>query len=316
MKAGSNLEQALEEGRFAVTGEIGPPKSANGEVVRRRARLLKEHVVAVNITDNPTAVVRMSSIACGLLALQEGVEPIPQITCRERNRMAIQSDILGATALGIKNLLCLTGDHSALGNHPQSKPVFDLDSVQLTQMVRDMRDQKRFQNGEEMKQEPRLFIGAVENPFAQPLQFRTTRLAKKVKAGADFIQTQLVYNVQRFKTWMQEVRDRGIHEQVYILTGVGPIKSAGAARFMRDKVPGMDVPDEIVQRMAGVEKAEARKEGINICLEIIQQIREIQGVAGIHIMALEWEDAVPEIVERAGLKPLPMRPTSSNSGGQ
>ena len=312
MKAGSNLEKALEEGRFVITGEMGPPKSADGEVIRRKARLLKDHVVAANITDNPTSVVRMSSIACGLLALQEGMEPIVQMTCRDRNRMAIQSDLLGAAALGIKNLLCLTGDHPSLGNHPQSKPVFDLDSIQLTQMVRDMRDAKRFQCGEEMDPEPRLFIGAVENPFGHPLQFRAVRLAKKVKAGADFIQTQLVYNVKRFKEWMDEVVDMGIHEQVYILAGVGPIRSAGAARYMRDRVPGMDVPDEIVQRMEGVERKEARKEGIKLCVEIIQQIRDIKGIAGVHLMALEWEEAVPEIVEATGLKPLPMRvPTSA-----
>ncbi len=311
MKAGSNLERALVEGRFVVTGELGPPKSADGESVRKKARLLKDHVVAANITDNPTGVVRMSSIACGFLALQEGVEPIVQMTCRDRNRMAIQSDLLGAAALDIKNVLCLTGDHPSLGNHPQSKPVFDLDSVQLTQMVRNMRDEKRFQCGEEMECEPRLFIGAVENPFGHPLQFRAIRLAKKVKAGADFIQTQLVYNVERFKQWMAEVVERGIHEQVYILAGVGPIKSAGAARFMRDKVPGMDVPDEIVRRMTGVDRKEARKEGIKLCVEIIQQLCEIKGIAGVHIMALEWEEAVGEIVEAAGLKPLPARVVAS-----
>ena len=313
MKSGSKLEQALEEGRFVATGELGPPKSVDGDEVREKARLLKDHVVAVNITDNPTGVVRMSSIACGFLALQEGVEPIVQMTCRDRNRMSIQSDLLGAAALGIKNLLCLTGDHPSLGNHPQSKPVFDLDSVQLTRMVRDMRDEKRFQCGEEMDHEPRLFIGAVENPFGDPLQFRAIRLAKKVKAGADFIQTQLVYNVQRFKEWMKEVRDRGIHEQTYILAGVGPIRSVGAARYMQTKVPGMDVPDEIVQRMAGVERKQARKEGIKICVEIIQQLREIEGIAGVHIMALEWERAVGTIVEETDLKPLPMRAAGSPS---
>ena len=314
MKSGSNLEQALEEGRFVVTGEIAPPNSVDPDALREKARLLKGHALAANITDNPTGNVRMSSIACGLLALQEGVEPIAQMTCRDRNRMAIQSDILGAAALGIKNLLCLTGDHPSLGNHPQSKPVFDLDSLQLVRMIRDMRDGKQFQSGDEIEIEPRLFIGAVENPFGHPLQFRAPRLAKKVKAGADFIQTQLVYNVERFKEWMAEVRDLGIHEKVYILAGVGPIRSVGAARFMRDRVPGMDVPDEIVERMAGAKKGkEARQEGIKICVEIIQQIREIEGIAGIHIMALEWESAVPVIMEEAGLKPLPMRASAARS---
>jgi len=315
LKSGSDLEQALEEGRFVVTGEMAPPNSVDPEALREKARLLKGHALAANITDNPTGVVRMSSIACGLLALEEGVEPIAQMTCRDRNRMAIQSDILGAAALGIKNLLCLTGDHPSLGNHPQSKPVFDLDSLQLIQMIRDMRDEKRFQCGDEMEIGPRLFIGAVENPFGHPLQFRAARLGKKVKAGADFIQTQLVYNVERFREWMEEVRDRGLHEQVYILAGVGPIRSAGGARFMRDRVPGMDVPDEIVERMAGVKRGkEARQEGIKICVEIIEQIREIDGIAGVHIMALEWERAVGTIMEQAGLKPLPMRASAAGSG--
>ncbi|NQU97219.1 MAG: methylenetetrahydrofolate reductase [Chloroflexi bacterium] len=315
MKSGSNLEQALEEGRFVVTGEVAPPNSANGDVIREKAKLLKGHVVAANVTDNPTGVVRMSSIACSLLALQEGVEPIAQMTCRDRNRMAIQSEVLGAAAHGLKNLLCLTGDHPSLGNHPESKPVFDLDSLQLIQMIRNMRDEKKFQSGDEMDVEPRLFIGAVENPFGHPLQFRAARLAKKVRAGADFIQTQLVYNVERFREWMVEVRDRGLHEKTYILAGVGPIRSVGAARFMRDKVPGMDVPGEVVERMAGVERGKAaRQEGIKICVEIIQQIREIEGIAGVHIMALEWERAVPIIMEQAGLKPLPMRGSTAASG--
>jgi methylenetetrahydrofolate reductase (NADPH) len=194
--------------------------------------------------------------------------------------------------------------------------VFDLDSIQLTQIVRDMRDEKQFQCGEEMEDEPRLFIGAVENPYGHPMQFRATRLAKKVRAGADFIQTQIVYNVKRFGEWMKEVRDMGVHEKTFVMAGVGPIRSAGAARYMRDNVPGMDVPDEIVDRMAGVEKKQARNEGINICVEIIQQLREIEGVAGVHIMAIEWEKAVAKIVERAGLNPLPMRLAASASGGQ
>lgn len=311
MKADSNLERALVEGRFVVTGELEPPKSADGDIVRKSARLLRDHVVAANITDNPTGVVRMSSIMCGILSLQEGMEPIVQLTCRDRNRMAMQSDALGSAALGIKNLLCLTGDHPTFGNHPQTKPVFDLDSIQATQMMRNMRDNKQFQNGEEMDVGPRLFIGAVENPFGNPLQFRSVRMAKKVRAGADFIQTQLVYNIERFKVWMAEVRDRGLHEQTYILAGVGPIRSARAAKFMRDNVPGMDVPDEIVGRMSGVDSKQARKEGTRICLEIIQQLREIEGVAGIHIMMAK-ESAVAQIIEDAGLNPMPMRLSASS----
>ncbi len=317
MKAGSHLEKVLRAGHFAVTGELGPPQSADGEVILRKARLLKGYVDAVNITDNQTAVVRMSSIASAVLVMQEGLEPVVQMTCRDRNRIAIQSDLLGAYALGVRNLLCLTGDHQSFGNHPTSKNVFDLDSIQLLQMVAGLRDQKRFLCGEEVKgQEPRFFIGAAANPFADPFDFRPYRLAKKVAAGADFIQTQLIYNVPRFAEYMERVRRLGLHEKVYILAGVGPIKTAGAARYMRDKVPGMDVPNEIVERMeravADIPKEEKKaraeawkREGIQICVDIIRQVREIPGVAGIHIMAIEWEEAVPEIVQAAGLYPRP-----------
>jgi len=318
MKAGSHLERILAAGHFAVTGELGPPQSADAAVIARKAGILKGYVDAVNITDNQTAVVRLSSIAAGVLVIQNGLEPIIQMTCRDRNRIAMQSDLLGAYALGMRNLLCLTGDHQTFGNHPTSKNVFDLDSMQLLQMVAGMRDQKRFQCGEEIKgQEPRFFLGAAANPFADPFDFRPYRLAKKVAAGADFIQTQLIYNVPRFAEYMERVRRLGLHEKVYILAGVGPIKTAGAARYMRDKVPGMDVPNEIVERMekavADIPKedkkarAEAwKREGIRLCVDIIQQIREIPGVAGIHIMAIEWEEAVPEIVQAAGLYPRPV----------
>ncbi|MGB9722377.1 MAG: methylenetetrahydrofolate reductase [Chloroflexia bacterium] len=317
MKAGSHLEKVLRAGHFAVTGELGPPQSADAEVILRKARLLKGYVDAVNITDNQTAVVRMSSIASAVLVMREGLEPVVQMTCRDRNRIAIQSDLLGAYALGVRNLLCLTGDHQSFGNHPTSKNVFDLDSIQLLQMMAGLRDQKRFLCGEEVKgQEPRFFLGAAANPFADPFDFRPYRLAKKVAAGADFIQTQLIYNVPRFAEYMERVRRLGLHEKVYILAGVGPIKTAGAARYMRDKVPGMDVPNEIVERMeravADIPKedkkarAEAwKREGIQICVDIIRQVREIPGVAGIHIMAIEWEEAVPEIVQAAGLYPRP-----------
>ncbi|MGC8960447.1 MAG: methylenetetrahydrofolate reductase, partial [Chloroflexia bacterium] len=309
--------KVLRAGHFAVTGELGPPQSADAEVILRKARLLKGYVDAVNITDNQTAVVRMSSIASAVLVMREGLEPVVQMTCRDRNRIAIQSDLLGAYALGVRNLLCLTGDHQSFGNHPTSKNVFDLDSIQLLQMMAGLRDQKRFLCGEEVKgQEPRFFLGAAANPFADPFDFRPYRLAKKVAAGADFIQTQLIYNVPRFAEYMERVRRLGLHEKVYILAGVGPIKTAGAARYMRDKVPGMDVPNEIVERMeravADIPKedkkarAEAwKREGIQICVDIIRQVREIPGVAGIHIMAIEWEEAVPEIVQAAGLYPRP-----------
>ncbi len=317
-KSGSNLEKLLRAGHFVVTAEIGPPQSADPEVIRRKARLLRGVVDAANITDNQTAIVRMSSIASAVLAMQEGVEPIVQMTCRDRNRLAMQSDLLGAYALGARNLLCLTGDHQSFGNHPTAKNVHDLDSIQFIRMVRDMRDEGRFQCGDEIKGvRPTFFIGAAENPFADPLDFRPYRLAKKIAAGVDFIQTQIILDIPRFREFMKRVVDMGLHEKVYILAGIGPLKSAGAARYMRDKVPGMRVRDEYVERMeaavAGIPKEDkkARKEawereGIRIAIEQIQEIREIPGVAGVHIMAIEWEEAVRPIVEGAGLLPRPV----------
>jgi methionine synthase / methylenetetrahydrofolate reductase(NADPH) len=306
MKSGSRLERILTSGTFAVTGELGPPKSGNAEQVREKARLLKGNVDAVNITDCQTAIVRMSSISAGLLTLAEGVEPVIQMTCRDRNRIGMQSDILGAAALGLKNLLCLTGDHQKFGNHPGAKGVFDMDSIQQLGMMKTMRDDRKFQCGEPIKShEPRLFLGAAANPFAGPSeQFRATRLAKKVANGADFVQTQIIYNVERFARFMQAVRDLGLHEKVYILAGVTPPKSVGMARYMQSSVPGMDVTDEVIKRMQGAKDKE--DEGINICVDIIRQVREIEGVAGVHIMAIEWESAVPEIVSRAGLAARPV----------
>jgi len=305
MKTKSNLERVLEAGQFAVTSEIGPPQSADPEVIRRKARLLKGSVDAFNVTDGQTAVVRMASWAACLVGKEEGLDPIIQMTCRDRNRIALQMDVLGAAALGINNILCLTGDHQKFGNHPEAKSVFDLDSIQLIQVVKDMRDEKRFQCGDEMALEPHLFIGAAANPFADPFEFRVIRLAKKVAAGADFIQTQIVYNVDKFAEWMKRARDKGLHEKVKILAGVAPVKSVGAARYMKTRVPGMDVPDEIIERLRGVPKEQVPKEGIKLCVDIINQVSQIEGVAGIHLMAIEWEEVVPEIVEAAGLLPRP-----------
>ncbi|MBU0665404.1 MAG: acetyl-CoA decarbonylase/synthase complex subunit delta [Proteobacteria bacterium] len=304
MKSGSNLERVLRAGEFAVTGELGPPKNGNPEVVREKARLLKGHVDAVNITDCQTAIVRMSSIAAGLITQNEGLEPVIQMTCRDRNRIGMQSDILGAQALGLKNLLCLTGDHQKFGNHPGSKGVFDMDSIQMLGMVKAMRDEKQFQCGEEIKNnEPRLFLGAAANPFANPFEYRAVRLGKKVAAGADFIQTQIIYNVERFAKFMEMVRDLGLDEKVYILAGVTPPKSLGMARYMKSSVPGMDVTDDVIRRMQDAK--DKQEEGINICVDIIKQVKEIKGVAGVHVMAIEWESAVPEILKRAGLLPRP-----------
>ncbi len=316
-KSGSRLEKLLRAGHFVATGELGPPQSADGEVIRRKAQLLKGKCDAVNITDNQTAIVRMSSIGSGVICLQEGVEPIIQMTCRDRNRLAIQSDLLAAHALGIRNLLCLTGDHQSFGNHPTAKNVHDLDSLQLIDMMVRMRDEKVFLCGDPIKTvEPRFFIGAAANPFADPFDFRPYRLAKKVEAGADFIQTQLIYNMAKFAEFMRRVREMGLHERVYILAGVGPLKTPGMARYMRDKVPGMDVPDEFVERMEAAardipkeekkaRRAAWREEGIKITVEQIEQLRQMEGVAGVHIMSIEGEEGVGLITERAGLLPRP-----------
>jgi len=324
--SGSNLERVLRAGHFAVTGELGPPQNADGDSIRKKAVLLRGYVDAVNITDNQTAIVRMSSIGSGTIVVQEGLEPVIQMTCRDRNRLAIQSDLLGAYALGMRNLLCLTGDHQTFGNHPDSKNVFDIDSVQLVKLVKDMRDEGIFECGDTMKGlEPHFFIGAAAAPFADPIDFRPYRLAKKVKAGADFIQTQLVYDVEAFARYMEKVRELGLHQQTSILAGVGPLKSPGMARYMKNSVPGILVPDELIERMsdagapwAGKKKDELtaddkkaraaawKETGIQICIDLIQQLRQIEGVAGVHIMAIEWEEAVKPIVEGAGLYPRPV----------
>ena len=304
VKSGSNLEKLLRKGEFVVTSELGPPRGASREDVEKKAELLKGYADAFNLTDCQTAMVRLSSIASGAILLDMGMEPVVQMTCRDRNRIAMQSDILGAASLGMKNLLCLTGDHQCFGDHPEAKGVFDLDSINQLDMFRQMRDEKKFQSGEDLKsEEPKLFLGAAENPFADPFQYRAARLAKKVKAGADFIQTQIIYNVEKFEEWMSMVRAMGLHEKVSILAGVTPIRSLGMAKYMKKNVPGMDVPDELIKRLEGAEKKKA--EGINICLEVIERVRQIEGVSGVHIMAVEWEEIVPEITERAGLLPRP-----------
>jgi len=304
MKSGSNLERVLEEGHFAVTAELGPPKGTSAEFVRRKAELLKPCCDAVNVTDNQTAVVRMSSVAACALLKREGLDPVMQMTCRDRNRIAIQSDILGAVALGIRNLLCLSGDHQKLGNHPGSKNVHDLDSIQLIEVVRKMRDMAELMSGDKISGGVPLFIGAAANPYADPFEFRVLRLAKKVKAGADFIQTQAVFDVKRFAKWMEMVRDRGLDQKVHILAGLIPIKSVGMARYMRDYVSGLMVPDELVDRMEDAK--DAKEEGVEITLEIIEGIRDLPGIHGIHIMAVAWEEVVPLLAERAGLLPRPI----------
>ena len=304
MKAGTNLEKVLESGKFAVTAEAGPPKGTSAAVVAKKGELLHNCCDAANVTDNQTAIVRMASLAGCLLLKQQGVDPVMQIVCRDRNRIGIQSDVLGAIALGINNVLCLSGDHQQFGNHPMAKNVFDIDSIQLIQTLKIMRDEKKFMCGDDISGEVPLFIGAAANPYADPFEFRVPRLAKKVKAGADFIQTQAVYDIPKFAKWMEMVTDRGLDKQTHILAGVIPIKSAGMARYMRDYVSGVSVPDELVARMEQAENA--KEEGARIIVEIIEQLKEIPGVHGVHIMAVGWEEIVPEITAQAGLLPRPV----------
>jgi methylenetetrahydrofolate reductase (NADPH) len=289
----------LDGGGFAVTAELGPPKGADVEVVRRKAEYLNGMVDAVNVTDNQTAVVRMSSIAACAILRELGIEPVMQMVCRDRNRIALQSDILGAYALGIRNILCLSGDHQRFGNHPEAKNVFDVDSIQLIHIVRTMRDDARFICGDDVEGAPRMFIGAAANPFSDPFEYRVRRLAKKVTAGAQFIQTQCVYDLKKFRKWMEMVRDLGLHERTHILAGITPLKSDGMARYMRDHVAGVDIPDELIQRLRSAGKA--AEEGIKIAIETIQEMKGIDGVHGVHLMAIEWERKIPEIVKGAGL---------------
>lgn len=304
-KAASNLEKILKAGHFAFTGELGPPRGAAVHEVREKAAFLKGSVDSVNITDNQTAVVRMSSWAACLFLIQEGVEPNFQMVCRDRNRLALQADILGAYAHGIRNILCLSGDHCQFGDHPESKGVFDIDSMQLLSMVKKMRDDKKFLSGGDLDEAPRLFIGAAANPFAEPYNYRPYRLAKKIEAGADFIQTQCIYNMKRFREFMKQANDMGLTEKCYILAGVTPMKSVGMAKYMKSKVPGMDVPDETISRLQGAKKGKVADEGIKIACEQIEEFKEMKGVAGVHLMAIEWEHKVPEIAERAGVVPRP-----------
>jgi methylenetetrahydrofolate reductase (NADPH) len=306
MKSGSNLEKILRAGHFAFTGELGPPRGSNVAAVREKAKPLVGNVDAVNITDNQTAMVRMSSWAASLIAIQEGLEPNYQMVCRDRNRLAMQGDVLGASAMGIRNMLCLSGDHMLFGDHPQAKGVFDVDSTQLINIVKNLRDEAQFLSGQPVDEAPKIFIGAAANPFAEPFEWRVHRLAKKVAAGADFIQTQCIYNMEKMRKWVRQANEMGLTEKVYILAGITPMKSIGMARYMQKKVPGMDVPEAIIKRLQGVEKKKVADEGIKIACEQIEEFKEMKGVAGVHLMAIEWEHKVPEIAERAGVLPRPV----------
>ena len=301
LRADSRLERVLRSGRFAVTAELNAPDSANPEDVYRNALVLAAVCDGINATDGSGANCHMSSLGCCALLTRAGYEPVFQVSCRDRNRIAMQGDLLGAAALGIKNVLCLTGDDVTAGDQPEAKRVFDFDSLQLLHTARIMRDKGVFLSGRKLTTPPRFFLGAAENPFAPPYDWRPLRLAKKIEAGADFIQTQYCFDLPRLQSFMQRVRDLGLHEKVYLLIGVGPLRSDKAAEFMRTKVPGVWIPDAVVERLTKTPKKQQAEEGKRICIEIIQQVREIAGVHGVHIMAYRQEEAVAEIVERAGL---------------
>ncbi|SHO46659.1 methylenetetrahydrofolate reductase [Desulfopila aestuarii] len=305
MKAGSNLEKVLAAGHFAVTAECGPPRGADAEIVRKKAAFVKGNVDACNVTDNQTSVVRMSSLAGCLLVKECGTEPLIQMVVRDRNRIALQSDLLGASAMGVKNLLCLSGDHQKFGEDPQAKNVFDIDSIQLIHMVKTMRDEGIFPSGKKLEGEPKFYIGCAVNPFADPYEIRVPRFKLKVDAGADFVQTQCIYNMAKFKQYMEDAKKMGLHDRVKILAGVTPLKSAGMAKFMKKFVAGMDIPDDVIKRIADEPKEKQAAKGIEMCVEQIQELKEIEGVAGVHVMAIEWEEKLGKIVGDAGLLPRP-----------
>lgn len=300
MAFNSNLEKVLSSGKFAITAEIGPPKGADSNKIKEKAEILKGYADAYNITDNQTAVVRLSSMGGSFLLLRLNLEPIMQITCRDRNRIALQSDVLGAAAIGVRNILFITGDHQSFGNHPDAKGVFDLDSIQLIQIVRDMRDKGIFQSGDKISSgNPEIFIGAAANPFAEPYELRVDRLEKKIEAGADFIQTQSVFNLDRFNDWMDEVRSRNLDKKIHILAGITPLKSLKMTERMKFHVPGVDIPDRIYERMK--KATDIKSEGCNLALELIDDIKKIKGIHGLHITALFWEDIIPYLVKESGL---------------
>jgi methylenetetrahydrofolate reductase (NADPH) len=292
------LKEKIESNRFILCGEIGPPQSCDGDVIRKKARHFKDYVDAVNITDNQTAIVRLSSIASAKILLDEGVEPIMQMTCRDRNRLAIQSDLLGAAALGIQNVLCLTGDHQTIGDQPEAKGVFDLDSIQLIATVAAM-NKGVLLSGHEMKKAPTFLIGAAANPFAEPFEMRLIRLHKKIEAGAQFIQTQPVFDLELFARWMERVVAMGLHERAAILAGVLPVRSAKMLLWMKAEVPGVRIKNEYIERMKQASAPE--EEGVSMAVEIIRALKNIKGVRGIHLMPALWESITPTIFKQAGL---------------
>jgi methylenetetrahydrofolate reductase (NADPH) len=293
------FERVLRAGQFAVTTELDPPDSADPEDVYRRARVFDGYVDAINATDGSGANCHMSSMAVCALLTRVGYAPVMQISCRDKNRIAIQGDILGAAAMGVCNVLCLTGDGVQAGDHPQALPVFDLDALTLLETARTLRDEHHFLSGRKITYAPRLLLGAAENPFIPPVEWRAQRLVKKVAAGAQFIQTQFCYDVPLLRAFMRHVEELGLLDKVFILVGVGPLRSAKSAEWIRTHVPGVHIPDEVIKRLAGA--ADPAAEGRQLCVDIIQEIRTINGVHGVHVMAYRQEHTVAEIIQRSGV---------------
>jgi len=306
MKSGSNLERVLAAGHFSVTAECGPPRGADPNVVTEKAAFVKGNVDACNVTDNQTSVVRMSSLAGCMLVKDAGVEPLIQMVVRDRNRIALQSDLLGASALGVRNLLCLSGDHQKFGDDPQAKNVFDIDSMQLIHLAKTMRDDGVFPSGDKLEGAPEFYIGCAVNPFADPYDIRVPRLKLKMEAGADFVQTQCIYNMPKFIKYMEDAKKLGLHEKIKILAGVTPLKSAGMAKFMNRMVAGIDIPEDVIKRIADEPKEKQAAKGIEVCIEQIGELKEMEGIAGVHVMAIEWEEKLAEIIGGAGLLPRPV----------
>lgn len=293
------LERVLRRGEFAVTAELNPPDSADPQDVYDRARIFDGWVDGINAVDASGANCHMSSVGICALLTRMGYAPIMQISCRDRNRIAIQGDVLGAAAMGVGNILCLTGDGVQAGDQPGAKPVFDLDSMSLLETIRTMRDDGRFLSGRKLTTPPQVFLGAAINPFAPPFDFRPLRLQKKIAAGAQFVQSQYCFDVPMFREYMKRVRDLGLHERCFILCGVGPLASAKTARWIRSNVPGIHIPDAVIERLEGA--ADQKKEGKRLCIDIIDEVKEIEGVSGIHVMAYRQEEFVAEIVEASGV---------------
>lgn len=306
MKSGSTLERVLRSGEFAVTAEMNAPDTADPEAVYEQANLLAPSCDAINAVDSSGANSHLSSVAAAGLLAAVGHDVVMQLACRDRNRIALQADLLGGAVLGVQNVLCLTGDGVQAGDQPGARPVFDMDSLMLLRTARIMRDKGCFLSGRKLEAAPKFFLGAASNPFAPPYEFRPVRLGKKIEAGADFIQTQFCFDMPRFRKFMSSVVDAGLHERVYILAGVGLLRSARAAERIRSRVPGVVIPDEIVARLKGAPRGKQREEGRRICIEIVKEMQEIKGVSGVHVMAYRQEELVPEIMEASGLLPRPM----------